>query len=52
VNDTAEALRRRIALYRQYLKEGVSGELAGEYLKTIIADEATLAEIERKGQRR
>lgn len=52
MNEPAEALRRRIALYRQYLKDGVASELAGEYLKTIIADEATLAEIERKGQKR
>lgn len=43
--ETEEILRRRIALYRRYLREGVDGELAAEYLKTIAADEAALAAI-------
>lgn len=42
----ADTLRRRIALYRRYLREGVEVELAAEYLKTIAADEAALAAIE------
>ena len=49
MDDTAETLRRRIALYRRYLREGVDGELAGEYLKTITADEAALAKLEAGG---
>ena len=54
VEDTADILRRRIALYRRYLREGVDGDLAAEYLKTITADEAALARIEgrRAGARR
>jgi hypothetical protein len=53
VTETADVLRRRIALYRRYLREGVEGDLAAEYLKTIAADEAALAEIEgNRGGRR
>jgi hypothetical protein len=48
MDETAEALRRRIALYRRYLREGVEGDLAAEYLRTIAADEASLAAIGRK----
>ena len=46
MSETAETLRRRVALYRRYLREGVSGELAFTYLRSILADEAALAEIE------
>lgn len=52
MNEPIETLRRRIALYRQYLKDGVDSGLAAEYLKTIMADEATLAEIERGKRKR
>lgn len=45
---TAETLRRRIALYRRYLREGVDSALAAEYLTAIAADEAALAELERE----
>ncbi len=50
----ADTLRRRVALYRRYLREGVEVELAAEYLKTIAADEAELAAIEgaSKGEKR
>ena len=46
MTETADTLRRRIALYRRYLREGVEVELAAEYLKTIAADEAALAALE------
>jgi hypothetical protein len=49
--DRAEALRRRIALYRGYLREGVEGALALEYLRQIAEDEAELNRIE-PGERR
>jgi hypothetical protein len=44
-------LRRRIALYRRYLREGVEGALALEYLRQIAEDEAELSQIE-PGERR
>jgi hypothetical protein len=47
----AELLRRRITLYRRYLREGVEGTLALEYLKQIAEDEAELNRIE-PGERR
>lgn len=43
--DRTETLRRRIGLYRQYLREGVSAELAALYLREIAAAEAELAAI-------
>lgn len=46
MEDRAEILRRRIALYRRYLREGVNTALAAEYLRQIADDEAELAEIE------
>ena len=46
--DRAEALRRRIALYRNYLRGGVSAGLAAEYLREIAAAEAELAEAARR----
>ena len=49
--DRAEALRRRIALYRSYLREGVEGALALEYLRQIAEDEAELKRIERARRR-
>jgi hypothetical protein len=44
-NDRAGLLRRRIALYRRYLREGVNGGLALEYLRQIVEDEAELGRI-------
>jgi hypothetical protein len=41
----AEGLRRIIALYRGYLAEGVSSELAKIYLTTITAAEAELRRL-------
>jgi hypothetical protein len=40
--DRIELLRQRIALYRRYLREGVDGRLAFEYLSQIAEDEAEL----------
>jgi hypothetical protein len=48
VTETADILRRRIALYRRYLREGVDGDLAADYLRSILADEAALADLEGK----
>ena len=42
----AELLRRRIALYRRYLREGVNGVFAAEYLRQIAEDEAELWRLE------
>jgi hypothetical protein len=44
----SDTLRRRIALYRRYLREGVDAELAAEYLRVLREDETALAEIERR----
>ena len=49
--DRGELLRQRIALYRRYLREGVEGALALEYLRQITEDEAELNRIE-PGERR
>jgi hypothetical protein len=49
--DRAELLRRRIALYRRYLREGVEAALALEYLRHIAENEAELNRIE-PGERR
>ncbi len=38
----AEILRRRITLYRDYLKQGVASELASQYLREIVAAEREL----------
>ncbi len=48
----AEILRRRVALYRGYLREGVSAELTEIYLRTILVDEAEIAEIEARSRER
>ncbi len=42
---SADALRRRSALYRSYLREGVNATLAKQYLKEIAAAEAALAKL-------
>jgi hypothetical protein len=49
--ERAELLRRRIALYRRYLRDGVEGALALEYLRQIAEDETELNQIE-PGERR
>lgn len=41
----ADALRRRIALYRGYLRDGVNGTLARHYLREIATAEAALAKL-------
>ena len=45
---TAAAIRRRIALYREYLRNGVDADLARRYLNDIAVADAPLAEIERR----
>ena len=45
----AEHLRRRIELYRRYLREGVDAGLAADYLREIVEAEAELARIEGDG---
>jgi hypothetical protein len=39
------ALRRRIALYRSYLRAGVVGSLAIRYLRQIADDDEALSDI-------
>jgi hypothetical protein len=46
MQERAAMLRRRIALYRRYLREGVDVALAGEYVRQLLDDEAELAAIE------
>jgi hypothetical protein len=48
----ADALRRRIALYRDYLREGVSASLAKDYLKEIAKAEAALAALNENGKKK
>ena len=43
-----EFLRRRIALYRDYLKQGTDAAQASDYLRRIKEDEAELAVIAEK----
>jgi hypothetical protein len=43
--DRTERLRQRIALYRRYLREGVDGRLAFEYLRLIAEKEAELGRM-------
>jgi hypothetical protein len=45
MEERAELLRRRIELYRRYLRGGVDANLAEQYLRQIIEDEAELREI-------
>lgn len=52
MNERAEILRHRIALYRQYLAEGVEAELAQHYLREIAGAEAELAAIEKESGKR
>jgi len=46
VEERAELLRRRIALYQRYLREGADATLAAEYVRQIGQEEAELKEIE------
>jgi hypothetical protein len=45
MDDRAEALRRRIALYRRYLREGLSAQQAMLYLNQLRRDEAELTAL-------
>jgi len=45
MEERADALRRRIALYRRYLAEGVDADLAQTYLRDLSEAEAELSEI-------
>jgi hypothetical protein len=47
LEERANALRKRIALYRRYLVEGVDADLALQYLRDLRVAEVELAEIER-----
>jgi hypothetical protein len=40
MEERADMLRRRIVLYRRYLREGVDALLAGEYVRQLAEDEA------------
>jgi len=46
----AELLRRRITLYREYLRQGVASELASQYLREIVAAENELGRISDDGR--
>jgi hypothetical protein len=45
--EKAPAIRRKIALFRQYLADGAVGELAQSYLREIVKLEADLQLIEK-----
>ena len=47
MSDTPAMLRQRIALYRRYLAEGVTADVARHYLESIAQAEAKLAEMRR-----
>jgi hypothetical protein len=47
MSEPADTLRRRIALYRNYLAEGVDADLARQYLRDITHMEAELAQMEK-----
>ncbi len=44
--DRADQIRRKIALYRKYLAEGVDGDRAATYLREIKRLEGELAQRE------
>ena len=48
--DRTKLLRQRIELYRRYLREGVDGRLAFEYLRQIAEDEAELGHVAAEGR--
>lgn len=45
MEDRAETLRRRIALHRRLLNEGVSADVASRYLRDIISATIELEQI-------
>lgn len=45
MEDRAETLRRRIALYRRYLEGGADADLASQYLRAILTAEMELERI-------
>jgi hypothetical protein len=45
MEERADTLRRRIALYRRYLAEGIDADLAQTYLRELAEAEAELSEI-------
>ncbi len=49
MQDRAQTLRCLIALYRQYLREGVEAELAELCQRALALAEADLAEINEEG---
>ncbi len=52
MEDRADAIRRRIALYRRYLAEGVDTALAEAYTTYIVAGEAELAKLDKERDKR
>jgi hypothetical protein len=50
--ERAANLRRKIELYRRWLRDGVDAGLAIDYLREIAEAEAELAEIDRRGAER
>jgi hypothetical protein len=50
VERRTEELRRRIELYRRYLREGTEAQLAHHYLEQIKRDRQELTEIEARDQ--
>jgi hypothetical protein len=46
MGERPDMLRRRTALYRRYLRDGVDATLALEYVAQIRDDESELAAIE------
>ncbi|HVM79924.1 MAG TPA: hypothetical protein VMU06_12965 [Stellaceae bacterium] len=46
MEDDPDTIRRRMALYRYYLAEGVSEALAAIYTRYIVIAEAELADLE------
>ena len=52
MEEPADVLRRRIAVYRRYLTEGADSELARRYPRQIAADNAELERLERDTDRR
>ena len=51
MNEPIELFRRRIALYRKYLAEGVDAALAQEYLHEIARAEAELVNIKNEANK-
>jgi len=47
----ADMLRRRVALYRDYLSKGVDSGIARQYLRAIAEAEVELAKLEARAQR-